>query len=239
MSAKLKISIPTPCSQKWDDMDLAKNGRFCAHCEKEVIDFTKFTDQELASWFKKDHDMSCGRFYPNQLNKLFVPKSNFSLKFFKPSLLVASFFAFLSLPKLTLAHAKLDYQTIVYKGTTNSSSPLATEEPDTGLIIKGRAIDDADKQPIAGLIIKIKGGKTVGTTDEKGNFEIRLDKTKLPKKARLEFLFLGYEIKELKLNLKKNKSIFVEMKISQAVLGGLAVTRDRSFIERFKQLFTV
>jgi hypothetical protein len=48
---KIAISIPKPCSEKWTEMEVAEEGRFCQSCEKTVIDFTKFSDKELLAFF--------------------------------------------------------------------------------------------------------------------------------------------------------------------------------------------
>ena len=40
---KFQVSIPDPCTQAWSDMTPAEGGRFCAHCQHEVIDFSLMT----------------------------------------------------------------------------------------------------------------------------------------------------------------------------------------------------
>ena len=47
------ISIPEPCSQPWEDMHSDKNGRFCRHCSKTVVDFTRMTDAALLDYVQK------------------------------------------------------------------------------------------------------------------------------------------------------------------------------------------
>jgi len=44
-------------------------GRFCAHCQKTVIDFTKWTDAALYNFFSKNTGNVCGTFYQDQLNR--------------------------------------------------------------------------------------------------------------------------------------------------------------------------
>ncbi|MBB2144261.1 hypothetical protein GM921_02075 [Pedobacter sp. LMG 31464] len=234
-----KITVSKPCSENWESMKPLEKGRFCDSCEKEVIDFTKFTNQELASWFKQDKGMSCGRLNPAQLNHLIVPKSNFSLKIFKPSLIAASMIAFLSFPKLSVAHTKLYYPTFLFEDKTKSPVTITIQKTDSNIVIKGRVIDNEDKQPVVGLFIAIKGGKVIGTTDVKGNFEIKLDRAKFSKKTILEFRYLGYETKEFKLNLNKHNPIFIEMKVSALILGGIAIIREKSLFEKIQEFFNV
>lgn len=64
----LIISIPNPCHESWDEMTLVNGGRFCAHCNKKVTDFTNFTDQELYN-FIRNNGKGCGRYKASQLNR--------------------------------------------------------------------------------------------------------------------------------------------------------------------------
>src|SRR5438477_12967774 len=75
MSKKLQLQIPTPCHENWENMTQLDKGRFCASCQKQVIDFSNMSDREIAQFFKKpilslSKDGSvCGRFMEDQLNK--------------------------------------------------------------------------------------------------------------------------------------------------------------------------
>lgn len=49
-------------------------GRFCRECEKEVTDFTKFTNDELINYFKTNKIREgCGRFLTSQLETVKIP----------------------------------------------------------------------------------------------------------------------------------------------------------------------
>jgi hypothetical protein len=76
MSKKLQLQIPTPCHENWDDMSPVKKGRFCSSCQKQVVDFSRMSDREVAMFFKKPSTGSvCGRFMEDQLNKdIEIPK---------------------------------------------------------------------------------------------------------------------------------------------------------------------
>ncbi len=65
---QLIISIPNPCLESWDEMMPGDGGRFCAHCNKKVTDFTSFTDQELYNYIK-NNGKGCGRYKASQLNR--------------------------------------------------------------------------------------------------------------------------------------------------------------------------
>lgn len=75
----LDISITNPCNENWDSMTEAEKGRFCQKCQKEVVDFTQMTDNQIISFFQEHQNKNvCGRFYPYQIEvplALEVPKS--------------------------------------------------------------------------------------------------------------------------------------------------------------------
>ena len=77
MSRQVQITIPEKCHEDWDQMTPADKGRFCASCQKQVIDFTNMSDSQLAAFFKRPlkEELVCGRFYNDQLNRdIEIPK---------------------------------------------------------------------------------------------------------------------------------------------------------------------
>lgn len=76
MSKKFQLQIPTPCHENWDNMSPVEKGRFCSSCQKQVVDFSRMSDREVAIFFKKPSTGSvCGRFMEDQLNRdIEIPK---------------------------------------------------------------------------------------------------------------------------------------------------------------------
>ena len=70
MNKGIKITISEPCSQKWEELTVVEQGRFCASCQKVVIDFTKMTDSELLDYFNNYQGNTCGSFSPFQTNRV-------------------------------------------------------------------------------------------------------------------------------------------------------------------------
>ncbi|MCC6583340.1 MAG: carboxypeptidase-like regulatory domain-containing protein, partial [Chitinophagales bacterium] len=52
-------------------MTPTERGKFCAHCQKDVIDFSTKTDTEIANFVKNNKGNFCGRFVNTQLDKEF------------------------------------------------------------------------------------------------------------------------------------------------------------------------
>lgn len=70
METQLKISIPTPCHENLSLMDKTDNGKFCLSCQKEVIDFTKMSNEDIVLYFEKKKSGEakvCGTFRVDQV----------------------------------------------------------------------------------------------------------------------------------------------------------------------------
>lgn len=65
----MKLSIPKPCYENWNEMTPATTGRFCGSCEKTVVDFTNKSEQEIKSYLNANQsERTCGRFRADQLS---------------------------------------------------------------------------------------------------------------------------------------------------------------------------
>lgn len=64
------LTIAEPCHENWNTMTPDQKGRFCAACKKTVVDFSGMTDQQLVAYFTKGKENRCGRFYPDQLQRV-------------------------------------------------------------------------------------------------------------------------------------------------------------------------
>lgn len=72
-SSSFKLSVPHPCFNKWEDMHINREGRYCTSCNKTVTDFTLFTDEEIKTYFINNIDKKiCGRFQKKQLKRLVI-----------------------------------------------------------------------------------------------------------------------------------------------------------------------
>ncbi len=68
-----KIIITNPCANKWEEMDAAQQGKFCQQCNKNVIDFTQKSEQQIKDYFIANNNQpTCGRFYNNQIDNIVI-----------------------------------------------------------------------------------------------------------------------------------------------------------------------
>ena len=67
---KYLLHINEPCTENWESMTTAEQGKFCKQCNKTVFDFTTATDTEIVKHIKAmKGEMFCGRFEENQLGR--------------------------------------------------------------------------------------------------------------------------------------------------------------------------
>lgn len=68
MKKAIKISIPEPCHEDWNQMTPTEQGKFCAQCSKDVVDFTKMSDEAIFKTATSGNNL-CGRFKASQLQR--------------------------------------------------------------------------------------------------------------------------------------------------------------------------
>ena len=64
----MKLTIPKPCHENWDEMTPNEKGRFCSICSKTVKDFTKLSDAEIMHDLSLDSNV-CINASSHQLNR--------------------------------------------------------------------------------------------------------------------------------------------------------------------------
>ena len=165
----LKIAIPEPCDESWEGM-LPVEGtpaRHCFSCEKNVIDFTGFTDAQMHAYARKHGGKMCGRFRPDQLNRPIRAKRTPNRSPFPIAVAAAG---------VLLAATGCD---------TIAASQQPTSEP---VQIKNWAGDSAINVPIVGGITTHVGSSSNSELD---NPQEELD-SPLPECAKKEFTIREY-----------------------------------------------
>jgi hypothetical protein len=240
MSEKLYLSIADPCHEDWNKMTPVEQGRYCSSCQKNVVDFTTQSDEEIISFFNKYDGSACGRFTDDQLDRPIQqielkPASSF-LKYAAGLLLPAFLFATKAKAQfkeqmskqvgdtVCMPNSNIDDLTVITVGMVGISKPQKI------IAINGTVIDEETKEPLAGVSVVIKGTKQGVVTDSNGNYSIYLTS----KKAVLQFSSIGYEMKEIKGNtLNKVNNVVIKMKsatsgmLSEVVVVGYGITRGR------------
>ncbi len=173
MTNKIKISISKPCGENWEKMSLSENGKFCASCQKNVIDFTTFSDMEIVKYYNQNSKV-CGRFTTEQLNRnLVIPKEKGSIWM----IALSSIIAFLGLGnQISRAQEAIKMEQTdnkIQEEKTKETKKNGTNKNKTE-IISGIVTDG--KVPIPGVSVTVKGSKRQTTTDFDGNYKIEARK---------------------------------------------------------------
>jgi hypothetical protein len=195
MNKRLKISIPSPCHEKWQDMTPAEKGRFCASCQKVVHDFTRSSDKEIASALVKDKN-ACGRFLNTQLDRdLVIPKEKSTI-WMAASAAVVSFITL----GTNAAIAQTPVQTEQHQEDqlTLGKVALPTIQPH---VVSGTVVDETGL-PLPGVKVIIKGTQTGVQTDFDGRYSIEANQGDV-----LEFSFVGYRTKIVSVNESENINV--------------------------------
>ncbi|WP_300669872.1 hypothetical protein [Soonwooa sp.] len=64
----MKISIPKPCHENWDQMTPAEKGKFCGICSKNVTDLTAMSDDQILNELQSNSNI-CVIANDSQLNR--------------------------------------------------------------------------------------------------------------------------------------------------------------------------
>ena len=67
----VKIHIPEPCSQPWEEMTPEGGGRHCAACAQTIVNFTRMSDAQILEVMRSSVN-NCGRYRADQLNRELV-----------------------------------------------------------------------------------------------------------------------------------------------------------------------
>jgi hypothetical protein len=173
-----RISLPEPCHENWQEMTPTEKGRFCASCQKEVIDFTQLNDAKIVAFLKQGQQGFCGRFRETQLDrKIEKQRDRFGLMYFKKA--VATFLAIVSLKKgysqgSPSIFFKKDSLTTALKQTSQNETIVE----DNNAVISG-FVFDSENQPLKNVEIEFAPYRVFAYTDSTGYFKMSLDKKKL------------------------------------------------------------
>lgn len=189
MKQQITLSIPLPCSEKWEEFLPDKDGGFCQRCCKSVIDFTKMSDDEVVRFFSNKPLNTCGRFREDQMRmytKTAIPmETGFPL--LKAGILsIVMLLINARLTAQTLPKAQVEV-TQTKDQTTHESQARPT------YTIKGVVHEKDGNLPMTGVNVMLKGTEKGTATDVEGKFEFPGN---LKDGDVLVFSFVGYKTQE-------------------------------------------
>lgn len=215
-----QIAITTPCTQSWNDMAVAEQGRHCQSCCKTVIDFTAMSNTDVIAYLTS-HKNTCGRITAHKLAAVNHQLQIENRKRFSWKGLIAAASLSMLFPAIH-AKAKPVHQTEQMPVMPANSGQVAATDSVVYITIKGVIKAKDDGLPIAGATVKVKvKGNYIGAvTAVDGSFTLHV-----PASAkRLIVSFIGYETQEIKLRTgDTQKPMELMLVMSSNMLGGFGM----------------
>jgi hypothetical protein len=226
-----KLKIDSPCKQNWDSMKQDVNGKFCSHCSKTVIDFTKLTDNQVVQIIDQTSDKLCGRFTEHQLNRV--------LKSTQPSgnsyvyKILAGLLLF-GLSKATVAADTITKTEIIPHEKNENLKPeyIEIQADSTKNIIQGFVFDSASRLPLDYASILIKGTRTGTLSEADGSFKLAVPDGLIKSDSlTLVITYVGYKTTELTFSMNQ-LPITTEVLITSretTLIGDVIIVRKKKW----------
>lgn len=150
------VAINKPCPESWEKMNPEEQGRFCDQCCKVVVDFTKMSNNAIATYLQSHAEQkTCGRFKVEQVSKLPAKRIRFSFniqKFAAAILLAFGTFLFSScggikphdhevmgdvayIPDTTIKNQSVKVDTLSGKHVMGKAQMICVEPQDTNMML--------------------------------------------------------------------------------------------------------
>lgn len=218
MSKKINLSIPKPCHENWQAMKIVEKGRFCTSCQKNVIDFSKATDNQIIESLN-NNDNLCGRFLVSQLDRT-IEKPHLKKKNWLAFATLTSFLSFGSqeifAQESPIKTEQTDKKT---KATIVTLTDSITIKTITGIV-------SYDLGPLAGAHVTIKGTDKIITTNFDGGFFIEAKDGEILSVTSNGFLNNEVVIKEILNNYNIVMKFDPNNPLEEVVVGGYCVRRN-------------
>jgi hypothetical protein len=240
MKKEVKISISKACGENWTSFPKNNLGGFCERCQKNVIDFTSKTDNEIIDFFSRKSTGVCGRFRPEQLKLYKVESENTGLG--KAAIVAAGILALTQMNR-AFAHeidAKEVTEIRMLEDNFSKKDETISNGDTLSYIIKGRVYSIDEKSGIAGANVIVKGTEIGSSSDVNGEFQLPYHG--LNKRLTLIISYIGFETLEKEVELRGEViDIGVIHMVSDVVLlGEVCVYRKwspRGIWYRIKSIF--
>lgn len=241
---KINIQIDQPCAENFKTFKKTEDGGFCKSCKKNVIDFTKMSDQEIFKYFSTEKNKTCGLFLESQLKSYSNPNQSAKKPqstSFASNLFGLSLVSLLSLTNVYSQEQKTNTNTIVKEVNSATKKDNNSAEQNEKFTVSGIVTDGIAPLPGANIYLKNYNISTQTDMDGKFTFPKQLEAGDL-----LLVTYIGYKDKEIKVtsgnqSIKMNYSIQLdECKI--VMLGEVATNKvyhsKRTLFQKIKSLFT-
>ncbi len=229
MKKNFQIAVPRPCHEKYESFTQTSNGGYCFSCQKEVIDFTSWSDERIQSYFQNLKGKTCGRFRQDQLKVHSYRRPHRS----EMSRISFVFAAFLLLFSSRQVAAQTTPKQSTEQYMTDHRKEIIPRAPSATVTIIGTVTSTEDGQAMPGVKVILKGASLETFTDAEGKFSLNM-----PNKDSSQFIVFslqGFKTKEYMHNtMRPGREIGVDMMRNEVMnvqhilggtIGGVVVSR--------------
>ncbi len=203
------FSVESPCNADWDTMNITAKGKHCQQCDKEVIDASNLSPEEIFSVYKQKKGHACMRMRTEMVEVPHILNESkwytlFSRYYKKIALFAGMQFLFLNQMKAQVKNVLV----------SDKNSDGVMKRYLKSIKISGMVADSVTKEPIPYVKVQVKkNNKIIGSTNCQfdGTYTIDLkDTIEDNEPASIEFLqtmFDSVVIKEFRFN---KSQIFID-----------------------------
>lgn len=219
MKQHIQLTIPSPCSEKWSSFSLTAKGGFCSSCQKEVIDFSTWSDEQLKHYFKHLPKNTCGRFRQEQLTTYVYEETDKKRWGWLSAAVMSTVLLFGS--KDGVAQGQEKKMTITEQVSSAYTKGEVMSIPE--VTITGTVLDE-NGEPMPGVNVVQVGTDNGTTSDIEGRYTLVVHDP--GPSVELAFSFVGFKTACRIIPVGASKAVTnVIMAMDVSVLGGLEVTR--------------
>jgi hypothetical protein len=227
MKKDFTLSVPRPCHERWSEFTPTEKGRFCGCCQKEVIDFTQWNEDQIKHYFRQLTQPACGRFRQDQLTTYTNLQTNKRYWFTAP--FIAFMLLILSRPAEAQSQRKMAKQEQVDQ---KKPVELSVDTIVTKVTLRGVICDSVDGSPLPGVNVVRKGTTEGAVSDHEGKYELVILQPK--SMERLVFSFIGYSTSEVDVPINKPYvEINTDLNYDKVELGEVVVVGGVVSVHRY------
>lgn len=215
------LSIPTPCDENWDKMTPTEKGRFCQVCNKNVFDFTAYSDHQLLDYIKNNGNI-CGRLNSTQLNRPIISYQNSPGLLTRASTILAFMSSSLAVFSQNTEKPNTEVKTILVEPEVHQNEQ-SNPKDSSDVFISGK-VKDSHGEPLPFAKVLVLGNyRYRQLTDENGDFILTFKAADEPLKIQISYT--GYQTKVIDVEMKYRSVILddVILEDSHMTLGGAVV----------------
>jgi hypothetical protein len=201
---KYLFAINTPCKKDWSAMEDKDMGKFCASCNRSVIDLPQLSDQQIIDLIKKSNGKICGRLRKNQLIRKDQSVHQSLRSYSIPKLLTGLTLILNSSDISATAHKEkieiIENQCNAHDVEIKPSKYKETFQDTTKHTIRGQVLDAHSREPLAFSNILIKEFNIETVSDFAGFFQLEIPDSLSQHQFKLVIKYVGFYDPEFEIN---------------------------------------